>query len=1634
MTVIDSGHHARSLGWLADADGGTAVLRSALVSLRPLLTASGFEVADLRWSEPSWRGRERPTWARSLYGQFRALQTQGMAEPSQREVRLASVPWLCDEEAERERPRRVHLPNGFDALYVAGRPLVALSQLRHRPGLHAWSGPSSERGAVLVPDLGRSVLLTLDAEQHLLARLGSREPGVLLGRDGPLALDGRAAIELDAILKERPGPRLWLGTLDTIDEVLQLSEPSGWSDRLTALAARLSDDGLRRAAATDIAASQVRCYGQLVLEALVAGFYAVAADPAVVSRVHAAASEGGADALEVGLAGVRTRTARALESLWIAGDDDELDPRDRYGGGSLLVADDQTSTLARVERRRTVTRLGPGGMNHLLGQRDVMRDTHDTYRRRLCPLQTPESQSIGLVRFLSIGATVPGAPVVAPGTAQHVIAESDDELSAAASLIPFVNHDDPARALIGAKNLKQAVPVLGAHPPLVRTGFEHAVAEHGVVRAPFAGTVDSTMPLTLRRTTTDELYQVPLNLDDGPPGPDQRWMLCAAEGDRVRRGAVLAHAPDVRLDENGAPVLSFGVDCLTAFTPMDGLNYEDAVVVSVSLAERLASIQVAEVREELIDGDIRRFHVLPGEDVRAGERLVTVFSAEGNARDILAPEAGRYLGMDADDRLLRLRLRVRRQLVAGDKLTNRHGAKGVVSRVLADADMPSLPDGTPVEMVCNPLGVLSRLNTGQLIEAAVGLAHHLSGEPPEPVGRRHPDLASLRSALDRLGAPDGCLEVRMPDGGRRKVAVGPIYVSKLDHLAANKLRVRAQGPTSPLTRQPARGTRWSGGVRIGGAQRLGEMELWALRAAGARALLDDALRVRSEPLARLGLNGSGTVRLPSVFHSVDQHLRAAGIGTGLLLVDEEPVDTATVEPGQELPGPLRGIVHWLTRGWEDGLDILGFDDLLPSWDREYTPDSGGFRASSVRCWCGSETEPGRTCVSCRGTARARWRSDSGAPQGCIVLPEPVPHPWFRTRLSELGVRRDRPELLDAMLQDGYQVLEQDDTLRREVEPLLLEALPVLGPGLLAGPSNEISDAYRHVAVAAREFALQQERGTLTESHRRFLWSSLSQLLGRLDAEDGGRSIAGRLNGKRGLLRRGLLGRQTDRTARGVIVPDPERDPEQVGLPGEVMDRLGLEDGSVVVLNRQPTLHPYNLVALKAARREGEAIGISTLLCAAIAGDFDGDEVTIHAPATLAAAEEAWDLLRPAHNQRSSSNGQPLSSFDHDVKLGLALRGRLFEPPRSQTRDELDLIWKAHREGLAAATGWSFSLLALSDAVWSPSSDRPHGADEDPDVGLRERLAETDPVGQAWDAGVAVDAGKLRQLLVERGPVDRFDPQLHSAESVPGCFVLGLDDEAYWQAAPGALRRLGDKKLLSPRAGGLTKRLAEIGYDLVISAEDCGTSARLPESDGVGGACRSPLLCDAAPGPCRSCYGPDPATGEAPPVGAAVGLLAAMLIGQRGTQLSMKTFQRFGAHAVELADDLGELRGLLGHGRFRLADETTRLDDQLGQITDDASRSECYVRLLTRFVELTGGALAPVHGAVLLRALIDADDEGRGSRAARAERTGVALLDAAARGTLTPLVASLAGPSGIAELNTSRARALTAVGSTLEPYR
>ncbi len=629
-----------------------------------------------------------------------------------------------------------------------------------------------------------------------------------------------------------------------------------------------------------------------------------------------------------------------------------------FGSSQLSQFMDQTNPLAELTHKRRLSALGPGGLSRERAGFEV-RDVHTSHYGRMCPIETPEGPNIGLISSLATFAHVNDLGFIetpyrevrdgvvtkkmrfltADEEDQYTIAQANAKIdergrlietrvsarhghdivlvppekvdymdvspkqivSVATALIPFLEHDDANRALMGSNMQRQAVPLLTSEAPLVGTGMEYrssvdsaaaAIAKHdGVVEAVSADEI------VVKTDRGRDVYKL-IKFQRSNQGTCINQQPFVATGEEVRAGEVIADGPCTDQGE-----LALGRNVFVAFMPWEGYNYEDAIVVSERLVREdlFTSIHIEEYEVEARDTKLgpeeitrdipnvgeealrdldERGIVRIGAEVRSGDILVGKVTPKGEteltaeerllraifgekAREVRDTslkvphgEKGKVVDVKVFSRetgdelppgvnsLVRVYVAQKRKITVGDKMAGRHGNKGVISVILPEEDMPSLPDGTPVDIMLNPLGVPSRMNVGQVLETHLGWAAaqlNIWAECPVFDGPKENEIKRL---LEEAGLPaNGKVQLRDGKSGEifdMKVTVGWIYMMKLLHLVEDKIHARSTGPYSLITQQPL------GGKAQFGGQRFGEMEVWALEAYGAASTLQELLTVKSD--------------------------------------------------------------------------------------------------------------------------------------------------------------------------------------------------------------------------------------------------------------------------------------------------------------------------------------------------------------------------------------------------------------------------------------------------------------------------------------------------------------------------------------------------------------------------------------------------------------------------------------------------------------------------------------------------------------------------------------------------------------------------------------------------------------------
>lgn len=697
--------------------------------------------------------------------------------------------------------------------------------------------------------------------------------------------------------------------------------------------------------------------------------------------------------------------------------------REFFGSSQLSQFMDQTNPLSELTHKRRISALGPGGLTRERAGFEV-RDVHYTHYGRLCPVESPEGPNIGLISALSsfakideygfietpyrkidpethratdeveyMSADVEDNYIIAQASepmdengefindrirvryrneiievekdrVQYIDVSPKQLVSIAAAMIPFLEHDDAKRALMGSNMQRQAVPLLTTEAPIVGTGMEYRAAKDSgiLILAEDDGVIEKvtgdaiTVKYNNGKTVVHKLHK--FKRTNGGTCINQRPMV--KKGEIVKKGDAIADGPSTKNGE-----MALGKNCLVAFSTWEGYNYEDAILLNERLVKEdvFTSIHIEEydcecrdtklgpeeitrdipnvgddvlkdldengiirIGAEVRPGDILVGKVTPkGEtELTAEERLLRAIFGE-KAREVRDTslrvphgEAGTIVDVkiftrDNSDELgpgvnqiIRCYIATKRKISVGDKMAGRHGNKGVISRVLPEEDMPFTPDGTPIDILLNPLGLPSRMNLGQILEVHLGgAAKALGWHVSTPVfdGATQEDVEEL---LQQAGmTPDGksiLYDGRTGEPFDKPITVGVMYMLKLHHLVDDKIHARSTGPYSLVTQQPL------GGKAQFGGQRFGEMEVWALEAYGAAYTLQEMLTVKSDDVVGRVKTYEAIVKgenipepgVPESFKVLVKELQSLGLDVRLYSEDNQELELKeNIEDGIE---------------------------------------------------------------------------------------------------------------------------------------------------------------------------------------------------------------------------------------------------------------------------------------------------------------------------------------------------------------------------------------------------------------------------------------------------------------------------------------------------------------------------------------------------------------------------------------------------------------------------------------------------------------------------------------------------------------------------------------------------------------
>jgi len=840
-----------------------------------------------------------------------------------------------------------------------------------------------------------------------------------------------------------------------------------------------------------------------------------------------------------------------------------------FSSSQLSQFMDQINPLAELEHKRRLSALGPGGLTRERASFEV-RDVHRSHYGRICPIETPEGHNIGLINYLAgfarindfgfietpyvvvkdsrvtgkivwldaleeekykiVHAATPrdaehrlipavvdvrfrGTPIAVPAPEVDLMDVAPHQfVSVATSLIPFLQHDDANRALMGSNMQRQAVALIRPQAPYVSTGEEEraAVDSGYVVIAEEDGEVIAADAREVAVKYGGRTVKYPLE-----KFKRSNQFTCisqrpvAMKGERVKKGDVLVDGPSI---DRG--VLALGQNLLVAFMSWEGANFEDAIILServvrddlftsihieehthdvrdTKLGPEVTTMDIPNVSEEKLRNLNEEGIVRIGAEVKAGDILVGKISPKGEAeltaeerllRAIFGEKArdvkdtsltlphgkrGRVVGVkifsrDQGDKLeagvikrVHVEVAVLRKVQAGDKLAGRHGNKGVISQVRPVEDMPHLEDGTPVDIILNPLGVASRMNLGQILETHLGWAAGELGYRAVTPGLDSISEKEIRAELALAGLPENG-KIKIYDGRTGEqfdnpVTVGQIYVMKLNHLVEDKVHMRSIGPYSLITQQPL------GGKAQFGGQRFGEMEVWALEGYGSRHTLQEMLTIKSDDVLGRAAAYEAIIR--------GEQIKGPNIPASFnVLVNEIKALSLNLEPVYSSPASRREDFEALKIGVASPEDILRWSHgevVKPETInyRTQRPEKDGLFSARIfgptkdyECDCGKYRRiryKGIVCDKCGvEVTRAAVRRDR---MGHITLAAPVSHIWFfKSVPSRLSLILDIPatKLERVLYYVDYVVTDVDSKNQKQalldVERELKSKLKIVG--------------------------------------------------------------------------------------------------------------------------------------------------------------------------------------------------------------------------------------------------------------------------------------------------------------------------------------------------------------------------------------------------------------------------------------------------------------------------------------------------------------------------------------------------------------------------------------------------------------
>lgn len=1291
--------------------------------------------------------------------------------------------------------------------------------------------------------------------------------------------------------------------------------------------------------------------------------------------------------------------------------------------------------LSRICQRREVTFYGTGGVHPESVGHERLRDVNEKDIYRICPVQTPQGHVVGLRLYLARGADVDIANKKITPPANPV---PGDSLGDAASLIPFIEHDGVGRALMGANMMKQALALQKPEAPLVQTGWERVTAcqpevpeffkQDGVL-ALGTNLLVGYIPWGL--DTFEDGIVVSQSAADALASVEEKTFWFNEKKEFVDGKCWIQEAsadnPELdedilgKLDERG--IVKVGQEVRPGDVLVSAILKRSKGINKTKIIDAIWKTLTGAEPEELQDNSLRLPHNFRG----TVSEIITLSDSDKRSKTL--PR-----GMT---RRIGVRVQRKEPLAVGDKLTGRHGNKGVVARILPNREMPYMKveanacndkeckvngHHRHLQVILSPLGVIGRMNPGQIYETALAKVAERNGK--SCIVRPFIDKWSPERLSEELSSngfsPDGKEQLYILNGDaeqplQNRSLAGPQYILRLYHRAPDKIHSRGKGSASEYSsrdQQPLPGQRMKGGTWLKGGQRLGEMETWALAAHSAWHLLDDFLTVKSDDrVLRKEINNPlfkwDAKRRPDAF--VNLILASRGLGLNLELWDEKGKNVTR----QFLEEP-RGIEFSrisLDLATDEAVKEWGLNGEVRSILMYATETAGKLRSIELEAESRPQVEFERNGLFSRVIFNRPWD------MGQISLSHSIVHPlaawallkayYYPQRFSEKK-KREIPLTIWADLYDRIKdsdwpeinMVDDDskgaalyfDKLNKDLKSLkgkgrrpcdyIISTVPVVPPNFRRERKsrrrefeNELNFLYLEAITYNSTLRILQENkapDAILKDGRSRLFMAIDRLYRGGVKSDGEKikGLVGVLKGKQGLLRGHLAGKRADYSGRAVIVGDHTVPLDEVYLPQDIWSEvfphaLRQDTKPIVLLNRQPSLHRYSIQAFKASpHSNGKVLRINPFVCKPFNADFDGDTMAVHVPKKPQAIGEAERLL-PSQNLFSQANGGLVLGFGGDLAVGVVY---LSYHPTIQTDDEVPLTSEGplrldnhnfREERIVNKVRTTVGRLLLrrvfgdvpipnrdmdpkeKEGVWKKGLEAVAGkgaseatsftgklsklvADTLMVSGLSLSIADIDSAGKREE--VKSDAPSLLWILLQAGAKGNLKPlteplgemsqpgRKEKSESIKSGLLAGLTESDYLLSAHGARSGLIDKGLSTAHAGTLLRKLVYKLQDVYIVCEDCRTAEgleakefpeyRLIGRESSGGSFLSPYKCKAADkfgrwGICQRCYGQDPATGHFPKIGLPVGLLAAQAVGERGSQLALRTFHK----ADKAKDDL-----------------------------------------------------------------------------------------------------------------------------------